>query len=107
MRMLMTVKLPNTEFNAAVRYGSASKTLSRILEESAAEAVYFTEIQGQRSVLLVVNIADPSQIPRYAEPWFLSFNAAVELNVAMTPEDIRKAGIEELGRSWIPNPNLK
>jgi hypothetical protein len=103
MRMLMTVKMPNTEFNAAVRYGSASKTLNRILEDCAAEAVYFTETQGLRTVLLVVNIDDPSQIPRYAEPWFLSFNATVEFKVAMTPEDIKKSGLEDLGRSWTPD----
>ena len=100
MRMLMTVKLPNTEFNAAVRYGSASKTMNRILEVCAAEAVYFTETQGQRTVLLFVNVEEPSQIPRLAEPWFLSFNAAVEFKVAMTPDDIRKAGLEDLGRNW-------
>ena len=100
MRMLMTVKMPNTEFNAAVRYGSASKVMNHILEVTAAEAVYFTEMQGQRTVLLVLNIDDPSQIPRLAEPWFLSFNAAVEFRVAMTPEDIRKAGLEDLGRNW-------
>jgi hypothetical protein len=100
MRMLMTVKMPNTEFNAAVRYGSASKTLNRILDECAAEAVYFTEMQGQRTVLLVVNIDKPSQIPHFAEPWFLSFNAAVEFKPAMTPEDLRATGLEDLARNW-------
>ena len=103
MRMLMTVTLPNTEFNAAVRFGSASKTLSRILESCAAEAVYFTETKGERTVLLVVNIEETWQIPRLAEPWFLSFNAAVEFKVAMTPEDLGKVGLEELGRSWTPD----
>ena len=100
MRMLMTVKLPNTEFNAAVRYGSASTTLNRILEACAAEAVYFTEMQGQRAALLVVQVDEPSQIPRLAEPWFLAFNAAVEFKIAMTPEDLRKVGLEDLGRNW-------
>jgi len=100
MRMLMTVKMPNTEFNAAVRYGSASKTMNRILEGCAAEAIYFTEMQGQRTVLLVLNIDDAAQIPRLAEPWFLSFNASVEFKIAMTPEDLRQASLEELGRNW-------
>jgi hypothetical protein len=100
MRMLMTVKFPNTEFNAAIRYNSASHTITRILDECAAEAVYFTEIDGQRAVILVLNVEDPTQIPRLAEPWFLKFNAAVEFKIAMTPEDIRKAGLEELGRRW-------
>lgn len=101
--MMMLVKLPNTEFNAAVRYGSASKMLNRIVEHCAPEAVYFTEMQGQRTVFMVVNLEDPSQIPRFAEPWFLSFNASVEFRPAMTPEDLGKVGLEDLGRNWIPD----
>jgi hypothetical protein len=100
MRMMMTVKMPTAEFNAVLKNGSASKIMNRILEESAAEAVYFTEEQGQRTAILVVNVTEPSQIPRLAEPWFLNFNAAVEFKIAMTPEDLRKAGLEDLGRKW-------
>jgi len=34
---------------------------------------------------------EPSQIPAVAEPWFLAFNAAVEIVPAMKPEDLSKA----------------
>jgi hypothetical protein len=100
MRMLMTVKIPNKEFNAAVKNGSASKIMNRILEDCGPEAVYFTDEGGQRTAILVVNIDEPSKIPRFAEPWFLSFNASVEFKIAMTQEDLRKSGIEDLGRKW-------
>ena len=100
MRMLMNVKIPNTEFNAALKNGSASKTMNRILEECRAEAVYFTEEQGYRACLLVVNVEEPSSVPRLAEPWFLSFNATVEFRIVMTPEDLRKSGLDDLGRKW-------
>lgn len=100
MRMLMTVKIPNTEFNAALKNGSASKTMNRILEECGPEAVYFTEDEGLRGAILVVNVDDPSQIPRLAEPWFLSFNACVEFRIVMTPEDLRKSGLDDLGKKW-------
>ena len=103
MRMLMNVKIPNAEFNAAVKNGSASKIVNRIIEECAAEAVYFTEEQGCRACILIVNVEEPSKIPRLAEPWFLSFNAAVEFKIVMTPEELRKSGIDDLGRKW----NLK
>ena len=43
---------------------------------------------------------DPSKIPALAEPWFLTFNADVELRVAMTPEDLARAGLEALGKKW-------
>lgn len=100
MRMLMTVKIPNEQFNAAVKNGSAGKTLNRILEDCAPETVYFTEEDGCRGAVLVVNVDKPNDIPRLAEPWFLSFNASVRIQIAMTPEDIRKAGLEDLGRKW-------
>lgn len=100
MRMLMTVKMPNPEFNAAVKNGNASKIMNRILEDSSPEAVYFTEEEGHRCAILVVNIDDSSKIPRFAEPWFLNFNASVEFKIAMTPDDLKKSGLEELGRKW-------
>jgi hypothetical protein len=33
-----------------------------------------------------------SQIPAFCEPWFLAFNAQIELHPPMTPDDLAKAG---------------
>jgi hypothetical protein len=49
---------------------------------------------------MVVDMEDPSRIPALAEPWFLTFNANVEFRVVMTPEDLRKAGLDDLGKKW-------
>ena len=46
MRMLLHARIPHEEFNAAVRDGSAEKKMKQILEETKAEAVYFTEYDG-------------------------------------------------------------
>lgn len=100
MRMLLHVKIPHQEFNAAVRDGSVGAKLNRILEETRPELTYFTERGGRRGVVMIVNLDDPSEIPTYAEPWFLSFNADVEFHVAMTPEDLGRAGLDALGRKW-------
>jgi hypothetical protein len=100
MRMLMNVTLPHEVFNAAVRDGSAGRKIGRILEELRPEAVYFTEQDGQRGAFLVVNLDNPSQIPALAEPWFLTFDADVKFRIAMTAEDLKKAGLEELGKKW-------
>ncbi|PUA17177.1 panthothenate synthetase [Glaciimonas sp. PCH181] len=100
MRMLLNVKFPNAEFNAAIKDGSVSKKMGRIMDELKPEAAYFTEQHGQRSGLLFVNVDDPSKIPMFAEPWFLTFNASVEFKVVMTPDDLKNAGLEELGKKW-------
>jgi hypothetical protein len=100
MRMLLHVTIPHEEFNAAVRDGSAGRKLNRILEETKPETVYFTEYGGERAAIMVVDLEDPSKVPMYAEPWFLSFNADVEFHVAMTPEDLERAGLDMLGKKW-------
>ena len=100
MRMLMHVKLPHDEFNDAVRDGDVGRKLDKILEEAAPEAVYFTEYEGQRGAILIVDVKDPSQVPLYAEPWFLAFNADVEFHIAMTPDDLRSARLDKLGKKW-------
>jgi hypothetical protein len=100
MRMLLHAKIPHKEFNAAVRDGSAEKKMKQILEETKAEAVYFTEYDGERGAILIININDPSEVPKFAEPWFLSFNADVQFHIAMTPEELGRAGLEKLGKKW-------
>jgi hypothetical protein len=100
MRMLLHVRIPHEEFNAAVRDGSVEKKMKKILEQTKPEAVYFTEYDGRRGAILLININDPSEVPKFAEPWFLSFNADVQFHIAMTPEELGRAGLEKLGEKW-------
>jgi hypothetical protein len=98
--MLLHVRIPHEEFNTAVRDGSAEKKMKQILEQTKPEAVYFTEYDGRRGAIMIINIKDPSEVPRFAEPWFLSFNADVQFHIAMTPEELGRAGLEKLGKKW-------
>ncbi len=100
MRMLLQVKIPHREFNAAVKDDTAGQKLKRILEETKPESVYFTEHNGQRGVIMIVDVKDPSMVPTFAEPWFLTFNADVEFHIAMTPDDLGRAGLDALGKKW-------
>jgi len=100
MRMLLNVILPNEPFNTAVRNGTAGVTIGRILEEIKPEAVYFTEQNGHRGAILIVNVNRPSEVPALAEPWFLNFNADCQLRIVMSPEELQQAGLEELGKKW-------
>jgi hypothetical protein len=100
MRMLLNVTLPHDPFNAAVRNGTAGSAISRILEEIKPEAVYFTEQNGHRGAILIVNVNQPSEIPALAEPWFLNFNADCQFRIVMSPEDLQQAGLEDLGKKW-------
>jgi len=100
MRMLLNVVIPHEPFNTAVREGTAGATIKRILDETKPEAVYFTELDGTRGAVLIVNVDSPSQVPSLSEPWFLNFNADCKFRIVMTPEDLGKAGLDELGKKW-------
>ena len=100
MRMLLHVRIPHEVFNAAVRDGSVGRKMKQILDETKPEAVYFTEYDGRRGAIMIINIDDPSEVPKFAEPWFLSFNADVQFHIAMTPEELGRAGLEKLGKKW-------
>ena len=100
MRVMMIARMPHKEFNAALKAGSAGQKMNAILEDLKPESVYFTEMNGLRTAVLVVNIEKSTQIPSVAEPWFLTFNADVEFHPTMSPEDLQQAGLDKLGKKW-------
>lgn len=100
MRMIVHVSFPVETFNAAVRDGTAGAKMKRILDRLEPESAYFTDHHGQRSAVLIVDLEDASKIPAIAEPWFLLFDAAVEIHPVMGPQDLASAGLEGLGKEW-------
>ncbi len=100
MRVLLEVNLPHQAFNAAVKDGSIGSKINRILQDAKPEAVYFTEIDGKRCGILIVDLEDASRIPTYCEPWFLTFEADIKIRPVMTPDDLMRAGLDSLGKKW-------
>ena len=100
MRMLMQVTLPHAPFNAAIKDGTAGAKLGKILDAIKPEAAYFTEFKGRRTGFIIVDLPDTSKIPSLCEPWFLTFDADVQLHPAMTPDDLKRAGLDGLGKQW-------
>jgi hypothetical protein len=100
--MLMYVDFPVEPFNTLTRDGTVGSKIRQALEDIKPEAAYFSERDGLRGGILVVDVPEPSRIPALAEPFFLVFNASVKFRVAMTPEDLERAGLEELGKKYGP-----
>ena len=100
MRILMIATLPHHKFNAAVKDGTAGAKLGKILDTIKPESVHFTELCGKRTAFIVVDLPNASKIPALAEPWFLTFEADVQIHPCMTPEDLKRSGIDGMGRQW-------
>jgi len=90
MRFLMKVSMPVEAGNAAAANGFSA--IQQILEQQKPEAAYFVSEDGKRTGILIVNLEKESDIPRFAEPWFLALNASVDFTPAMVPEDLAAAG---------------
>ncbi|HUX43414.1 MAG TPA: hypothetical protein VMV57_01570 [Terracidiphilus sp.] len=100
MRMLMLVQFPIEPFNTLTRQGALGAKMRQILDAIKPESAYFTERDGHRGCIAVVQVESPSDIPRLAEPFFLTLNAEVEFRIAMTPEDLGRANLDTLGKQW-------
>jgi hypothetical protein len=100
MRMLMIATLPHHAFNAAVKDGTAGAKLGKILDAIKPESAHFTELCGKRTAVLVVDLPDATKIPALAEPWFLTFEADVQIHPCMTPDDLQRAGLDGVGKQW-------
>jgi hypothetical protein len=100
MKMLLDITIPHEPFNSLVRQGVAGRKIAEILEAIKPEAAYFTEQDGKRGVVLIVDLSNPSKIPSLAEPFYLSFNAEVKFRVMMTTDDLKKSDLDALGKKW-------
>lgn len=100
MRMIIDFQFPLEPFNSLVRKGIVGDVIQKILGDIKPEAAYFTARGGKRGGILVVDVADATKIPSIAEPFFLHFDANIEFHPCMTPEDLGKAGLEELGKKY-------
>ena len=100
MRMIMLVQFPIEPFNTAVKNGTIAAKIKQIMESIKPEHAWFSERNGKRGGILIVNVDSPSDVPRLAEPWFLALNAEVEFRIAMTPEDLGRADLNAIGKQW-------
>jgi hypothetical protein len=100
MRMLMNVRIPHEPFNTLVKEGTVGEIIRRILDDLKPESIYFTEQGGTRGAVAIIDVDDPSRFPSFSEPFFLNFNADCEFRLAMSPEDVGKADLDELGKKW-------
>jgi hypothetical protein len=92
MRMLLKVNIPTDAGNEAIRNGAIPTKLKQILDEIRPEAAYFAEDNGERTGYIFFDMAEPSDLPRIAEPFFLAFNARITVRPAMNLDDLAKAG---------------
>jgi Domain of unknown function (DUF3303) len=96
MRVMARISIPADQGNEAVRTGTLPKVMKETAERWHPEGMYFTTFDGRRTAYIVFDMADPSVMPQFAEPFFREMNADVALSPVMDTEDLQK-GLAQLG----------
>jgi len=89
MRMMLRITVPTEERNRGVKDGSLPKAIQETIRKLKTEAAYFAADQRCRSAMFFFDMQDTSEIPPIVEPWFLGFNAEVELLPVMNANDLK------------------
>ena len=91
MRVLVRAMIPTAAGNKVVKDPNFLKTIEDYTKKFNCEASYFTEVNGNRTMVFVLDLPNTEMIPEIAEPLFQKFEANVEIHPAMNLEDLKKA----------------
>jgi len=91
MRVLVRAMIPTTAGNRMVKDPNFLKTIEDYTKNFNCEAAYFTEVNGNRTMVFVLDLPSQDMIPAIAEPLFQGFDANVEIHPAMNLDDLKKA----------------
>jgi hypothetical protein len=94
MRMLLKAVYDTDAANEIIGSSKAQEALRRVKERLKPEAFYAVGEDGHRAILVVFDLADPSQIPMITEPFYQQGKAKVTLTPCLNFEELSK-GFEE------------
>jgi len=91
MRFIIKAQIPNEAGNRMMQNDKMMQELEAYINSVKAEASYFFEAEGDRTMIFVINMDRVEQMPKVAEPLFM-MGAKVEFHPVMLLEDLKKAG---------------
>jgi len=94
---MMRVTIPVEPGNAAIKSGRLPQLMGEAMARMKPEAAYFTADNGARSAYFFLDLRDQSDIPVYAEPFFMELNASIEFMPVMNADDLKK-GLSQISR---------
>ncbi|WP_378944563.1 hypothetical protein [Mesorhizobium sp. ANAO-SY3R2] len=93
--MMLKVSIPASQGNRALKDGSLTSIMQKALAELKPEAAYFGLHEGNRTAFLFADVKDVSMLPSICEPFFLGFDAAIDMTPVMNADELR-AGLQLL-----------
>lgn len=91
MRFIIRAQIPTEAGNRMMQNPNGMQQIEAYIQSVKAEAAYFFEAGGDRTMVFVVNMDRTDQMAVFAEPLFM-MGAKVEFHPVMLLEDLKKAG---------------
>ena len=98
MRMMMKVKIDTEAGSRGIQDGSIPPLMQQTLGRLQPEAAYFGPEDGVRTMFIVFDLKDPSQLPSITEPLFSNLKANIQMFPVMDQGDLQK-GLQQLGEA--------
>lgn len=90
MRFILRAQIPTEAGNRMMQNPNGMKDVEAYIQNVKAEAAYFFEAGGMRTMVFIVNMERADQMAAFAEPLFM-MGANVEFHPVMLLEDLKKA----------------
>jgi hypothetical protein len=97
MRMMLKAHLDTEAASQRIQDGTMADVMQQTLKALHPEAAYFGPDGGTRTMFLVFDMADPSQLPAISEPLFSNFKARIEIFPVMNQDDMQR-GLSQLSQ---------
>lgn len=102
MRTLLKVVMPVEPGHQAIRDAVLPATVQSLIDANKPEASCFYAENGKRTMLFVLDLKDPAQIPELAKPLFQTPNAEVQFSSVMYARDLRSDQASGRERERVP-----
>jgi hypothetical protein len=91
VKFLIKIPMPTPAENPAVAAADFKDRMLALVKQVRAERAYFaTEDDGRRIDYVVVNVADATELPAMAEPFYDWLGVKVEFLPQMSAEDVER-----------------
>ena len=90
MRLMLSFRIPVERGNQAAKDGTLGAAIDALLEQTKAEAAYFTLNDGERAGMVFFEVEDQAELAAINEPFFAALDAAIDIVPVLSPDDLRR-----------------
>jgi hypothetical protein len=90
MKFLLRLHMPTEYGNKLLQDPNFPKKLEGVINQIKPEAVYFTPVEGERGIYMIVNLPSADMIATISEPLWMMFNCKLDLEPLMELKDLQQ-----------------